>query len=630
MKSTWRVAMSLLVLLLVALSVEFAAAQSQNSAATNWLRVGVRETDPQRKIAAYRKALELDPNFIEALYNLGMAYMEVRDYRSAETLLLRANNAKPDKARRTQILYELARTQRALGKAKEGEATLREVKGLLGSSDQQAGASLELGRLLYEQGRYNDALKELRAGKALAANDQNQFDALIQTIEANAELLRLYEAAERMRTGGNMKEAKNLFEQIAAKQPSYRDVDAKLVALNAQLESETKRTSLATMYDQAQKYEAEGKPELAIPIYENILQQNDNYRETRAKLEKARQQIELNRLEQQLEADYNAGMAALRLRNWTQAMVDFEKVLEADRNYRDTRKRLAEAQTGLNRESTDTIVARYYADGVLAMSRSDYGAALAAFEKVQRNNRNYRDVNNRLAEIERVLQQETEKTAVATAPAEAKPSKAAPTPNTAKADSLYQQAMAAIEDKDWLQAVVALEELHIVQPNYRDVVHRLAEARTNMNRIENPAAVAEAERRPPRSFFPATGVSVVLIIVPILGFLVLSPTIRAKYYLWRNDPNAAALVYETALARRPNRVSVYPPLANIYLRQGRKDERAMKVYRTVLQLNIPVRNREEINSIVATNYLTEGRTDSDAIEVLEKQLAVELNRRKFS
>lgn len=624
MKSTWRVATWLLVLLLVALSVEFAAAQSQNSTATNWLRVGLRETDPQRKIAAYRKALELDPNFIEALYNLGMAYMEGRDYRSAEQLLLRANNAKPDKARRTQILYELARTQRALGKAKEAEATLREVKGLLGSSDQQAGVSLELGRLMYEQGRYNDALKELRAGKALAAKDQNQFDALIQAIEANAELLRLYEVAERARTGGNLKEAKSLYEQIAAKQPSFRDADAKLVALNAQIERETKRTSLTTnltaLYDQAKKHEADGQLDLAISAYENLLHQDGNYKDATTRLESVRQQLAQKELDEKLESEYAGGMAALRVRNWTRAILAFEKVLEMDRNHRDARRRLTEAQNGQERENTDTIVARYYADGVAAMNRNDLGSALAALEKVRRYNSNYRNTTSLLAQIESALNTTPPVVTAPSTPPAAQPN----------LDSLYQEALAAIDKQDWTRAVVALEELHILQPNYRDVVHRLAEARTNMNRIENSAAVAETERRPPRSFFPTTGVLVVLIIVPILGFLVLSPTIRAKYYIWRNDPNAAALVYETALARRPNRVTVYPPLANIYLRQGRKDERAMKVYRTVLQLNIPVRNREEINSIVATNYLTEGRTDSDAIEVLEKQLAVELNRRKFS
>jgi hypothetical protein len=46
----------------------------------------------------------------------------------------------------------------------------------------------------------------------------------------------------------------------------------------------------------------------------------------------------------------------------------------------------------------------------------------------------------------------------------------------------------------------------------------------------------------------------------------------------------------------------------------------------ILQLNLPVANREEINAIVTQKYLTEGRMDYDAIEVFEEALKAE--RRK--
>jgi hypothetical protein len=45
-----------------------------------------------------------------------------------------------------------------------------------------------------------------------------------------------------------------------------------------------------------------------------------------------------------------------------------------------------------------------------------------------------------------------------------------------------------------------------------------------------------------------------------------------------------------------------------------------------LQLNLATSRREEINAIVAQNYLTEGRTDSDALEVLENALKSERSR----
>lgn len=57
---------------------------------------------------------------------------------------------------------------------------------------------------------------------------------------------------------------------------------------------------------------------------------------------------------------------------------------------------------------------------------------------------------------------------------------------------------------------------------------------------------------------------------------------------------------------------------------GRKDEAAIKIYKTVLQLNLVTRNREEINTIVAQAYLSEGAKDTDAIKILEDALRDEV------
>lgn len=52
------------------------------------------------------------------------------------------------------------------------------------------------------------------------------------------------------------------------------------------------------------------------------------------------------------------------------------------------------------------------------------------------------------------------------------------------------------------------------------------------------------------------------------------------------------------------------------------------IYKTVLQLNLATHNREEINVVVAQKYLVEGRTDSDAIEILEGALKAEQRRQQ--
>lgn len=136
--------------------------------------------------------------------------------------------------------------------------------------------------------------------------------------------------------------------------------------------------------------------------------------------------------------------------------------------------------------------------------------------------------------------------------------------------------------------------------------------------------------REPASAFSWSGLAFAALVLPLFGVFMLNAEVRARYHLWRKERAHAARVYESLLARHPYRVKYLPKLARIYLQEGRRDESAMKVYRTVLQLNLAGKECEEINTLVAHQFLNEGRTDSDAIEVLEKQLAVEMNRKKLT
>jgi len=125
-------------------------------------------------------------------------------------------------------------------------------------------------------------------------------------------------------------------------------------------------------------------------------------------------------------------------------------------------------------------------------------------------------------------------------------------------------------------------------------------------------------------------VVMMMVLLPALGIVFFAPTARANYYLWRKNYPAAARTFEKLLQRHPQKASLYTPLAELYLRLGRNDERALKVYQTVLQLNLPTRRRDEINAILAQKYLAEGRTDSDAIEVLENALKMESRKQNGS
>lgn len=602
-------------LLLLSLPAERAAAQTPNPKALNWLRTGLTEKELAKKIAAYHKAIEFDSLLVEAMYNLGLAYKKQQNYVLAEQWLAKAYAAKPEKLAdelKQQILTELGRAYKKTGKMRDSETAFRNAKAVAADRTTRANISFELGRCLYEQGRREEALAELREGQQLSPNDmRDNFKNYIELVEKDMESQRLYAAAEQALTQGNTQQAQALAAELQQKNPGAKNAGTLTARIDSSLEAEASRRALAALYEQAQKETAAGHWEEVITIYEALLRQASTYKDAPAKLEMARQQLAEQQKQAQLEEDYTAGMSALREKNWTMAILAFEKVLKTDESFRDAQKRLNEAERELEDESTETVVARYYVDGVAALNRNDLGNALAALEKVRRLNASYRNVNNLLEEIDQRLQQQ------------AKPAAAAA---SEKIDSLYQEALAARAQEDWLQALVALEKLQLLQPNYRDVVTLLAESRAQVS-----AAGRTAAENSGGSAWPVIGGALVaLVMLPALGVMAFSATTRARLHLLRGNLLAAAQLYEKILLRHPDRVKLYPLLANIYLLMQRQDERAMKIYQTVLNLNIATQKRDEINAIVAQNYLTEGRTDSDAITVLENALKNERRKQNYS
>ena len=630
MKSIRRICTCWALAALVVLAVNPAWAQSPNSQAVRWFKLGLSETDPQKKIVAYTQAVELDPLFVEALFNLGVAHKKQGDYVRAEQVLLKALNARPNKIEndtKAQILSELATTYEKMGKPKDCKATLRQVKSLTANPKKLALISFALGRLLYEQGRYQECLAELQEGEKLNPAIQGDFTKLIQSAASElskqelqqGELERLYAAAEKAQATGNWRGAKALYEQIRAKNAAYKNVDSKTAELDSLLNAETKKTNIAALYDQAVKQAGDGNLDLAIAGFENVLQQSGgNYKDAKTRVEAARQQLTQKQLNDKLESEYTAGMASLRVRNWTRAILAFENVQALDKNYRDARKRLSEAQNGIERESAENIVARYYADGVASMNKGDIGGAVAAFEKARRINPNYRDLPNLLAEVENALQKRP--------PLDAKTETPAPAVVRTKLDTLYQLGVAAAASNDWMQAVVNFEKVQFLQTNYRDVSGQLAQARAHLTLAVKTSRPAQTASGSNVSFY--FGSVAALIVLPLLGFAAFSPATRARLHLMRGNYADAAQIYEKWLGRHPDKVKHYAALANIYLLLGRHDDNALKAYKMVLQLNLTTTKRDEMSTIVAQNYLTEGRTDSDAIEVLESALRAEQRRQQ--
>jgi tetratricopeptide (TPR) repeat protein len=202
-------------------------------------------------------------------------------------------------------------------------------------------------------------------------------------------------------------------------------------------------------------------------------------------------------------------------------------------------------------------------------------------------------------------------------PALAQTALASSAPASSLIDSLYHDGLGALERKDWTRAVLSFENLQTLQPDYLDIRYQraLAWKKLRESRAAENAGLYGGRNRT----ILRIGLANVALLA-IWGIVISWPHARACCRLWRGDDEGAAQVYEKILQRHPQRVQFYSPLADIYLLLGRNDARAIKVYKTVLQLNLAKAQREEINAMVTQSYLKTNQMDDDAIPVLEEAL----------
>jgi Tfp pilus assembly protein PilF len=189
---------------------------------------------------------------------------------------------------------------------------------------------------------------------------------------------------------------------------------------------------------------------------------------------------------------------------------------------------------------------------------------------------------------------------------------------------LYRDGLAALEKNDWPNAVVHFESLQALEPGYRDVQAQRARAWKKLK--ESRAAENAGFYGGRNKTLLSIGLASLTLLV-IWGVVAAWPHAQACYRLWRGDDRGAAQVYEKILQRHPRRAKLYSPLAEIYLLSDRKDDRAIKVYKAALQLNLAAAQRQEIKENVVQHYLTTDQIDDDAIPVLEEALKVVYNPR---
>ena len=436
---------------------------------------------------------------------------------------------------------------------------------------------------------------------------------LIKSIEEKIQLHELYLQAISAEKSGNYAQAKELYTSIVQSVGlGYKDIAAKLAEVNSKLSLARNTQILKNVYQKALNLEKSGAIDEAIQFYQNINIEG-GYKDSQLRYNRLVQQKSDTRRNTKLERLYLQAINAEKELNWLEASIAYEEIISIYPKFKDSQKRLREANRHVSENQSETLLARFYAEGLAAKKRKDFSKARILFLKIYNINPQYEDAKSLLAEIEGNISELKL----------AQPDKSQKT--NPELEHLYSRAENEIKIKNWRRAIVELEKIQITQKGYRSVDTLLTYCKKQLFGLDEPEQKPEKEAG---SRMALAFVISCIVLVPFLGYIAISPAVKVRLYLARKNFAAAAAIYEHILEKHPNRIRVLPMLANIYLMAGRKDDQAIKIYKMIMQLNLIPEHQPQISSILTQNYLTERQTtDADGIHLLEEALASEYKKK---
>lgn len=569
----------------VLVSLIYSEDSHSQTRAGDWVKIGLDAASADAKIRAFEQAIQLDPNYVEAYYYLGLAYKSRGRFEEAETTLNKAYFKNPfalNNDIKTRILFELGSIYQQLGKTDKAKEALLGAKGLTSAASAKGRICYDLGQIYLKEGNISSALIELREGKSLLPQNGKLFDEAIQLAENKKNLDDRYNDSLSLMRTERYEDALRLLREILQTDPNFKDTASKLAEATSLGQQSNTNKRLASLYSQAMKKSQAGEINEAIGIFREVANIDPDYKDVELRLQQLQNQ-----------------------RRRTAPVSNNSSIAMNDRP-----ERVGNLQPPVpiltNGRSAAIASEPLYDEGVGFLKGRDWQAALDSFEKLKSTKPNYRDLDD-------LIQSARDSLAHA---------------NQSESTRLYEDGLAALQNGDWKNAAEAFEKVQRRHPGFQDVKNKLADARFNLNKKGQQKVMHHSVPDGSLNLATAAGVAVALLTLPILGIFVFSPMTRARLYLLQSKYDRAAAIYEKLLARSPGKIKLYPMLAQIYLLENRRDERALKIYETIVRQNILTNKREAINSILAAHYLHQGRTDSSAIQILEKELDTKMRKLK--
>ncbi len=584
------------------------AENPQSREAVSWYNKALKEKTPELKIQAFKKAIKADADFGQAYFQLALVYKKLKKFDKAEQNLKAAMRIKRGRDWRKihfNSAFELARIYKSLKQYEKATEFYRKARKSVPNKSIQSTLVFELATCYFRLENFAAATAEAQAGMKNSSENKIYFQNFLQAVEGARIVSEKYTRAKKIMDEDSLLEAKILLSDIKKKSPSYKDVETLIGEIDILLQKKESDEILTTLYEKGVRFEKEKKTELALATFEQIVIRDKNFKDASKRLQALERQIVQENKEGAIKRAYSEGIAAIEAREWTQAIIAFERVLKSDAGYLDTAKKLQFAKLNLNKENQSTIVQRFYDNGKQAMFARNWGAALVALEKVKNIDSRYRDVQSLLVEVEERIASSSNgnnnidlKTA-------------------SLLDSIYTEAQGFIQVEDWFQSVALLEKIQIIKPGYRDVIDLLATSRTNLALSNNDIQNSLAKQSSDESSLFFSGIFLTLVFFPLLGYIVFVPQARARAFTLIGKHHLAANIYEHLLQQNPGKIKLYPPLANAYLLNGRRDQKALELFSTILKLNLNIPNRKKLEQIIQNKYLVKGSASSEAISAYQ-------------
>ncbi len=576
---------------------------SQSGESMYWFKKGVNENDPDKKIENYQKAIQENPDFVEAHYNLGLAYMIRKDYQKSEKAFKNALSASINTTRdsfKGNILNRLATIYRKLGRYDEAEQAYRETLNMAVDDKFKAVTLYELGQTKILQKQYDAAVNYFRQGIRISPPDRTSFEIGIQLAKNQQKIDTLFQQGMASVQNQKLSEATNIFDEIIALSPGHEEAAKQLDRLNSQLaqRKEQRDEQIQPLYKQAKIYMNEGNWTEAIKYLQRIKNIQQDYIDVNKLLSQAQESQYQHLLnEQKIVSLYAKGTENFQGGNFTLALAHLEKVAELDPDYKDVQSRIQAARWEMKRASDLTDRSSKDLDGTFPEFNDDFQFNSNTYSSGDLNSQQF--VAQRSQQLDAAIDSQL-------------------------VHNYYEEALDLMEKQQWQGAIIYLEKTKLIKPNYKSTDFLLNHAKQNIEIMEMTAGKESSTGSKQGSPFTLIFALLASIVALPVAILSISPASRAKYFILLRKYDRAREIYERMLSKKPNNIKLYITLANIYINENRVDEVAVRIFERAIQYNDSL--KVQLEPIVARYYLQKAKSSATPKSLIQGVLKEELQR----